>query len=256
MKDGQLFINGVGVPREKVGQIDNPDITEVQPAGRRLPRDAAQRRLLRHARPDAEFDRRQHARVRRAGRPLFHDGRQPRQFHRQPLRPSASCRPRTWSAAPTSSSSRSPAAHSPLRNLEVAVGDAPRRACSSSSARMGTEAADRRSAGRGAGRSAPATCFADQRLLEARADPCQRRSARRGQLRAPRIPRRPRARACRRRHAVPTVSGSRGGRARRRASTRWSAPRPAPRSPTRWSCTDLIRAGADVKALHGGKAAC
>ena len=28
-KDGQLFINGVGVPREKVGQIDNPDITEV-----------------------------------------------------------------------------------------------------------------------------------------------------------------------------------------------------------------------------------
>jgi len=29
MKDGQLFINGVGVPREKVGQIDNPDITEV-----------------------------------------------------------------------------------------------------------------------------------------------------------------------------------------------------------------------------------
>ncbi len=29
MKGGQLFINGVGVPREKVGQIDNPDITEV-----------------------------------------------------------------------------------------------------------------------------------------------------------------------------------------------------------------------------------
>ncbi|OQM73540.1 signal peptidase I [Manganibacter manganicus] len=29
MKDGQLFINGVGVPRVKVGQIDNPDITEV-----------------------------------------------------------------------------------------------------------------------------------------------------------------------------------------------------------------------------------
>ncbi|HEY4191233.1 MAG TPA: signal peptidase I [Mesorhizobium sp.] len=29
MKDGQLFINGVGVPREKVGQIDNPDVTEV-----------------------------------------------------------------------------------------------------------------------------------------------------------------------------------------------------------------------------------
>ena len=29
MRSGQLFINGVGVPREKVGQIDNPDITEV-----------------------------------------------------------------------------------------------------------------------------------------------------------------------------------------------------------------------------------
>ncbi|TIX14899.1 MAG: signal peptidase I [Mesorhizobium sp.] len=29
VKDGQLFINGAGVPREKVGQIDNPDITEV-----------------------------------------------------------------------------------------------------------------------------------------------------------------------------------------------------------------------------------
>ena len=29
MRDGQLFINGVGVQREKVGQIDNPDITEV-----------------------------------------------------------------------------------------------------------------------------------------------------------------------------------------------------------------------------------
>ena len=29
MKDGQLFINGEGVPRVKIGQIDNPDITEV-----------------------------------------------------------------------------------------------------------------------------------------------------------------------------------------------------------------------------------
>jgi signal peptidase I len=29
MKDGQLFINGQAVPREKVGQINNPDITEV-----------------------------------------------------------------------------------------------------------------------------------------------------------------------------------------------------------------------------------
>ena len=29
MRDGQLFINGEAIPREKVGQIDNPDITEV-----------------------------------------------------------------------------------------------------------------------------------------------------------------------------------------------------------------------------------
>ena len=29
MKDGQLFINGQGVPRVKTGQIQNPDITEV-----------------------------------------------------------------------------------------------------------------------------------------------------------------------------------------------------------------------------------
>ena len=29
VKNGQLFINGTAVPREKVGQIDNPDITEV-----------------------------------------------------------------------------------------------------------------------------------------------------------------------------------------------------------------------------------
>ncbi|HET9537859.1 MAG: signal peptidase I [Mesorhizobium sp.] len=29
MKAGQLFINGEAVPREKIGQIDNPDVTEV-----------------------------------------------------------------------------------------------------------------------------------------------------------------------------------------------------------------------------------
>jgi signal peptidase I len=29
MKSGQLYINGTAVPREKVGQIDNPDITEM-----------------------------------------------------------------------------------------------------------------------------------------------------------------------------------------------------------------------------------
>ena len=54
---------------------------------------------------DAEPARR-HAGVRRAGRPLLHDGRQPRQLPRQPHRAgrraaSASCRRRTWSPAPT-----------------------------------------------------------------------------------------------------------------------------------------------------------
>jgi signal peptidase I len=29
VKEGELYINGTAVPREKVGQIDNPDITEV-----------------------------------------------------------------------------------------------------------------------------------------------------------------------------------------------------------------------------------
>lgn len=29
MRDGQLFINGTPVPREKVGQIDDPDVTEM-----------------------------------------------------------------------------------------------------------------------------------------------------------------------------------------------------------------------------------
>jgi len=29
VRGGQLFINGVGVPREKVGQIDDPDVTEM-----------------------------------------------------------------------------------------------------------------------------------------------------------------------------------------------------------------------------------
>jgi len=29
MRGGQLFINGTGVPREKVGEINNPDVTEV-----------------------------------------------------------------------------------------------------------------------------------------------------------------------------------------------------------------------------------
>ena len=85
MKDGQLFINGAGVPREKVGQIDNPDITEVD-----RPVDVYKETLPNGVTYDTldltpNSHRRQYARVRRAGRPLFHDGRQPRQLDRQPL---------------------------------------------------------------------------------------------------------------------------------------------------------------------------
>ena len=80
MKDGQLFINGAGRPARQ-GRADRQSRHHRgRSPGRRLSRDAAQRRRLRHARPDAQFDRRQHPRLRGAGRPLLHDGRQSRQF--------------------------------------------------------------------------------------------------------------------------------------------------------------------------------
>ena len=68
MNDGQLFINGEAVPREKVGQIDNPDITEVDRPVDVYRETLPERRLLRHARPDAELDRRQYAGIRRSRR--------------------------------------------------------------------------------------------------------------------------------------------------------------------------------------------
>ena len=105
-------------------QIDNPDITEVRPAGRRLPRDAAERRFLRHARPDAERARRRHARIRGAGRPLLHDGRQSRQLDRQPLlrRLRAGGKPRRPRQHHLLLDRRR---RQPARNLEVADADAP-----------------------------------------------------------------------------------------------------------------------------------
>ena len=53
MKNGVLYINGKAVPKVMVGQIDNPDITEVDRPVTSIKRDAAQRGQLRHARPDA-----------------------------------------------------------------------------------------------------------------------------------------------------------------------------------------------------------
>ena len=73
------------VPREKVGQIDNPDITEVD-----RPVDVYRETLPNGVSYDTldltpNSHRRRHARIRGAGRPLFHDGRQSRQLDRQPL---------------------------------------------------------------------------------------------------------------------------------------------------------------------------
>ena len=51
---------------------------------RPLPRDAAERRQLPDARSRRQRPRGQHAGLRGAARPLFHDGRQPRQLDRQP----------------------------------------------------------------------------------------------------------------------------------------------------------------------------
>ena len=50
-----------------------------------VPGDAAQRRLIRGARPRPRQLRGQHRGLRGAGRPLLHDGRQPRQLVRQPV---------------------------------------------------------------------------------------------------------------------------------------------------------------------------
>ena len=74
------------MPRKKVGQIDNPDITEVD-----RPVDVYRETLPNGVSYDTldltpnsiGDDTREFV---RSARPIFHDGRQPRQFHRQPLR--------------------------------------------------------------------------------------------------------------------------------------------------------------------------
>ena len=80
-----------------------------------LARDAAQRRELRDARPAGQRFPRQYPGIHGAARPLFHDGRQPRQFDRQPRAVAGRLRAvrKSRSARPRSSSSRSATASRP-----------------------------------------------------------------------------------------------------------------------------------------------
>ncbi len=110
VRGGILFINGKAVPRKRIGDF-------VDPGGRRsaAPIPAYQETLpngVKYTVLDAEAERpvRQRRALQGAGRALLHDGRQPRQLHRQPrlAGASATCRSRTSSAAPRSSSSPPP----------------------------------------------------------------------------------------------------------------------------------------------------
>ena len=101
MRAGRLYINDALVPRRAVGSLEGDDA---------LCRDAARRPAAGREHEIIEIsDAEPHddtAGLRRAGPALLHDGRQPRQFPRQPHRrrptaASASCRRRTWSPAST-----------------------------------------------------------------------------------------------------------------------------------------------------------
>ena len=82
VRNGIVHINGKAVPRERAGNYVGPE-EDGRPIPRyreTLPEGVSYYVLeLRARRP-----LRQHAGVRRAARPLLHDGRQPRQLHRQP----------------------------------------------------------------------------------------------------------------------------------------------------------------------------
>ena len=86
MKDGVLYINGTAVPKKKIGTIKSRESALRPRQRRRLQRNAAERRDIQCARRNFEEKRRlrQHRALQGAGRALFHDGRQPRQFLRQP----------------------------------------------------------------------------------------------------------------------------------------------------------------------------
>ena len=95
MKNDVLYLNGKPVPRERVadyvGELDGQDGHWTA-----ISRNPAGRQKLCHA---GQIYRRadgQYRGVRGAARPLFHDGRQSRQFQRQPRRMWAMCRRRIW----------------------------------------------------------------------------------------------------------------------------------------------------------------
>ena len=84
VRSGVLFINGEEVPRKRIG-----DFVTQEDAGppRPIPAyqgDAAQRRQVHRPRCRGERAVRQRRALQGSGRALFHDGRQPRQLHRQP----------------------------------------------------------------------------------------------------------------------------------------------------------------------------
>ena len=84
--DGQVFINGTAVKRERA-----PDFVETEEGTREAPvkrwKETLPNGNLLHARPRRQRLRRQHPGLYRAARRIFHDGRQPRQLDRQPLQP-------------------------------------------------------------------------------------------------------------------------------------------------------------------------
>ena len=86
--DGVVNINGVPVKREPA-----PDFIETEEGTRAAPVKRWKETLtngvsLLHARSGRQRLCRQHPGLHRAARPLFHDGRQSRQFDRQPFQPS------------------------------------------------------------------------------------------------------------------------------------------------------------------------
>ena len=81
VRNGIVYINGTAVPRVRAGNYVGPEEDGADPA---LQGDPAQRRVLLRARPRARRTLRQRGPLRRAARPLLHDGRQSRQLHRQP----------------------------------------------------------------------------------------------------------------------------------------------------------------------------
>ena len=81
VRGGVLYINGQAVPKVRKGDFISPEEDRPIP---RYEETLPERRQVHGARCGAEQPVRQRRAVQGAGRPLLHDGRQPRQLHRQP----------------------------------------------------------------------------------------------------------------------------------------------------------------------------